>query len=81
MVDYLGINFITKKLLEMKYKTALVEFSNGLDREKSVDADRRTLSLPTNLKMILSIVSLLNKCNEGDNIYVLNISQRTITIE
>lgn len=65
----------------MKYKTALVEFSNGLDREKSIDTDRRTLSLPTNLKMILSIVSLLNKCNEGDNIYVLNISQRTITIE
>lgn len=65
----------------MKYKTALVEFSNGLDKEKSVDADRRTLSLPTNLKMILSIVSLLNKCNEGDNIYVLNISQRTITLE
>lgn len=65
----------------MKYKTALVEFSNGLDREKSIDTDRRTLSLPTNLKMIMSIVSLLNKCNEGDNIYVLNISQRTITIE
>jgi hypothetical protein len=65
----------------MKYKTALVEFSNGLDKQKSIDPERRTVSLPTNLKMILSIVSLLNKCNEGDNIYVLNISQRTITIE
>lgn len=65
----------------MKYKTALVEFSNTLDRDKSFDSDRRTVSLPTNLKMILSILTLLTKCNEGDNIYVLNISQRTITIE
>lgn len=76
-----GYNFLAKKLNEVRFKTQFAEFSNNLDSEPFISDGPRMVPLPIEVKIILSIISLLNRCNEGGNTYVLNISQKTITLE
>lgn len=72
---------MAKKLQEIKFKTLFVEFSNKLDTDCFTEEGTKVVALPVEIKLSLSIINLLNRCNEGDNSYVLNISQKTITLE
>ena len=76
-----GYNFLSRKLHEIKYKTVFVDFSNRLDSEEYYIGEMKILSVPTEVKLTLSIINLLNRCSEGDNTYVVNITQKTITLE
>jgi hypothetical protein len=76
-----GENKITKKLSVINYKTIFANFSNKMDSLEFSKDSIPIISLPLDIKLILSVINLLNKCNEGDNIYVANISITTITLE
>lgn len=76
-----GENKIAKKLNSMKYKTIFANFSNKLDDYEFQEGKERIVTLPLDIKLVLSLINLLNKCNEGDNSYVANISIKTITLE
>lgn len=76
-----GENKISKKLNIVNYKTIFANFSNKMDSLEFDKDAAHTISLPLDIKLILSVINLLNKCNEGDNNYVANISITTITLE
>lgn len=76
-----GDNKIARKLNSIKYKTIFANFSNKLDDLEFKADQEKIVALPLDIKLVLSLISLLNKCNEGDNSYVANISIKTITLE
>lgn len=76
-----GENKITKKLSVINYKTIFANFSNKMDSLEFAKNATPIICLPLDIKLILSVITLLNKCNEGDNNYVANISITTITLE
>jgi hypothetical protein len=76
-----GENKITKKLSVVNYRTIFANFSNKMDNLEFEKDSLPIISLPLEIKLILSVINLLNRCNEGDNIYVANISITTITLE
>lgn len=76
-----GENKIARKLNSVKYKTIFANFSNKLSEYKFQNEQNRVISLPLDIKLVLSVINLLNMCNEGENPYVANISIKTITLE
>jgi hypothetical protein len=76
----LGYNLLAKRLLEFNYKNVF----DNLESDLTVHKKRESLTvvtIPNSIQYIMSSIALIDSCCEGENEFVINISQKTLSIE